>query len=110
MNPRNPFYVLELPSTATPGDIERQGKKLLGLFEVGAERARTYSCVLGTFPRDPTMIREATAALRDPKRRGRDACLVRLLEQDADASPPETKIDADAPFADAFLVAGLRGL
>lgn len=109
MNPRNPFYILELAADATPGDIERQGKKLLGLFDVGADRAKTYTCPLGTFPRDPTTIREAMASLRDPKSRRRAACLVRLLDVPEEGVIDPSK-DPDAPLPDAFLVAGLRGL
>ena len=71
MNPRNPFYVLEVAAAASPGEIERQGRKLLALLDVGAAKARSYRCPLGTFARDATMVREAMAALRDPPRRAR---------------------------------------
>lgn len=110
MNPRSPFYILELTPEATAGDIERQSKKLLGLFDVGAERARTYTCVLGSFPRDPTMVREAAMALRDPKVRSREACLVRLLDVKDETAAKDERFDPDSVFPDAFLVAGLRGL
>jgi hypothetical protein len=65
----NPFFVLELPPGCTPMEIERQGKKLLGLLEVGVAAASTYATPLGPLPRTPDKVREATAILRDPKRR-----------------------------------------
>ncbi len=112
MNPKSPFYVLELGPDASPGEIERQGRKLLGLFEVGAKKASAYACPLGTFPRDETMVREAMAALRDPRHRTKEACLVSLLPvaahaAGADASNPH---EMDAPVPDAFLAGGYRGL
>jgi hypothetical protein len=106
MVPKNPFYILELGHEASPGEIERQGRKLLGLFEVGSKKAATYTCPLGTFERDATMVREAMAALRDPKRRAKEACLVSLLTGD-DASSVR---DPDSPLDDAFLAGGYLGL
>jgi hypothetical protein len=106
MNPRNPFYILELTASATPGEIERQGRKLLGLFELGVAKATKYTCPLGTFERDATMVREAMAALRDPNTRTKDAFVVGLLEDVPDA---ET-FYPDAPLADSFAAGGYRGL
>ena len=106
MYPRNPFYVLELGHDAAPGEIERQGRKLLGLFEVGSSKARTYTCPLGTFERDETMVREAMAALRDPRRRAKESCLVTLL---AGGEEPSVR-ELDSPLEDAFLAGGYRGL
>ncbi len=107
MYPTSPYYVLELPPEATTADIERQGKKLLGLLEVGAAKAKTYACPLGTFPRDATAVREATALLRDPARRSKEACLVRLLVTD---DAPSDVVDQDAPLRDAFSLSGYHGL
>ncbi len=106
MYPTSPYYILELPPEATMADIERQGKKLLGLLEVGAAKAKTYTCPLGTFPREATAVREATALLRDPARRAKEACLVRLLVTDDGPS----NVDQDAPLADAFSLGGYRGV
>lgn len=105
MNPRNPFYVLDLAPEATPGDVERQGRKLLGLLELGAERGKTYTCPLGTYPRDATMVREALSVLRDPQRRRKEALIAKLFV------PPsgEAKEPLDAPLKDAFLIR-FRGL
>lgn len=107
MHPRNPFYVLELGADASPGDIERHGRKLLALFDVGAKKATAYTCPLGTFDRDATMVREAMAALRDPKRRAKDAFLAGLL---VDLAPDERVIEGDSPLEDALLVGDYRGL
>ena len=105
MSPKNPFFVLGLRADATPGEIEREGRKLVGLLELGS--AKTYTCALGTFERDATMVREAIAALRDPATRERVSFLARLLEgADEDTPAPEF----DAPLPDAFLVGGYRGL
>jgi len=108
MNPRNPYYVLELPLEATPGEIERQGRKLLGLIELGTARGTVYASPLGPGTRDATMVRDAMAALRDPKRRARERCLASLLgpampdelEDGATAGPA----DPDAPVRDALRI------
>lgn len=109
MNPKNAYYVLELAHDASPGEIERQGRKLLGLLELGAAKAATYTCPLGTFRRDGTMVREAMAALRDPKRRVREALLVRVLAREP-ADKPFVDVDVDAPLPDAFRIGGYEGL
>ena len=112
MNSKSPFYILELGADASPGEIERQGRKLLGLFEVGAKKASTYTCPLGTFTRDETMVREAMAALRDPRRRTREACLVSVLPLAAHVAGADEPAphEMDAPVPDAFLAGGYRGL
>jgi hypothetical protein len=105
---KSPYYILELPPDASVADIERQGKKLLGLLEVGAAKAKTYTCPLGTFSRDDTTVREATAFLRDPARRAKEACLMRLLA--IDDGQMEVAVEQDAPLPDAFALGGYRGL
>jgi len=107
VNRDNPFYILEAPAEATPGEIERQGRKIIALLEVGAEKAAHYSCPLGTFPRDATMVRDAIAALRDPKRRMTEAALVQVLGASAPGAAPS---DIDGPFEGAFAAAGYPGL
>jgi len=105
MSPKNAFWVLGVSPDATPGEIEREGRKVLGLLEIGAESAKTYTCPFGELPRDATMVREAMAALRDPKRRAKERCLAKL------GSGPRSEVeDMDAPLADAFLIGGYRGL
>lgn len=108
MDPRSPYYVLELSPEASTAEMERQGQKLLGLLELDAARAKTYACPLGTFPRDATMVREALAALRDPERRANEACLVRFLVREPTA--PERPREQDAPLEDAFRLGGYPGL
>jgi curved DNA-binding protein CbpA len=107
VNPKNPFFVLELPSAATPGEIERAGRKLIGLLEVGSEKAAKYTCSFGTFDRDTTAIREAMAELRDPEKRARHAMLASLLAVEEMAASEEA---IDAPLPDAFALAGYPGL
>jgi curved DNA-binding protein CbpA len=107
MNPKNPYFVLEIAADATPGEIERAGRKLLGLIEVGSEKAATYTCAFGTFDRDPTMIREAMSELRDPQKRARHSLLASLL---GGAGAAESAAALDAPLANAFALAGYPGL
>jgi curved DNA-binding protein CbpA len=107
MNPKNPYFVLEIASNATPGEIERAGRKLLGLVDVGSEKAVKYTCSFGTFDRDATMIREAMAELRDPRKRARHALLASLLSSDGSS---EDATELDAPLANAFALAGFPGL
>jgi hypothetical protein len=66
---RNPFFVLELPTEASPGEVERAGQRLLALLAVGSEAAGQCRTPLGPAPRDADMVREALATLRDPVQR-----------------------------------------
>lgn len=65
----NPFFVLELPATATSMDIERQGKKLLAMLELGLASVATYASPLGPRPRTTDDVRRAQQTLQDPTRR-----------------------------------------
>jgi hypothetical protein len=65
----NPFWVLELPATAAAMDIERAGKKWLALLEVGSPAALHYPTPSGPRPRSAEAVREAMAALRQPRLR-----------------------------------------
>jgi hypothetical protein len=65
----NPFYVLGLPPTASRAEVEREGQKLLGMLEIGLQRASSYDTPLGPRPRDAERVRAAMAELRDPDRR-----------------------------------------
>lgn len=108
MKSDNPFFVLELDPASSPGEIERTGRKLVGLLEVGSEKAAQYTCFAGTFARDATMVREAMAALRDPKKRARFAATASLFRAVAPATLSAD--DLDAPLADAFALGGYPGL
>jgi hypothetical protein len=105
MKPKNAFYVLGLPTHASPAEIEREGRKLLGMLELGVAKGKTYTCPLGEFERDATMVREAMALLRDPLARRREATVAGLLEGSTKSLDPE----ADAPLQRAFLLGGYRG-
>ncbi|MDP2345157.1 MAG: hypothetical protein Q8O67_29705 [Deltaproteobacteria bacterium] len=65
----NPFFVLELPPTATPMEIERQGKKLLSMLDLELQKSLTFQTPYGPQPRTPERIREAVQLLLDPARR-----------------------------------------
>jgi hypothetical protein len=65
----NPFFVLELPPTATPMEIERQGRMLLARLELGLASARTRPSPLGPRPRSADDVRRAMQVLADPRRR-----------------------------------------
>jgi hypothetical protein len=110
VSPRNAYYVLELLPDATPGEIERQGRKLLGLIELGTSRGTMYACPLGTFTRDATMVRDAMATLRDPRRRAKERCLASLVEPattTADEASLEEDLDAAVPDALRIVYPGL---
>lgn len=62
---RNPFLVLELPVTASTIEVERQGRKWLGLIPLGSERAKEYPSPIGPQLRDETLVRAAMAELKD---------------------------------------------
>lgn len=110
MTPTNAFYVLGLAADAPPGDIEREGRKLLGLLELGVAKGSEYICALGTFRRDATMVREAMATLRDPARRARESALAAILGSEA-SETGETRTSAGpvAPMPEALHLAGYRG-
>lgn len=107
MNADNAYWVLSLSLDATPAEAERQGRKILGMLELGKVSAKEYTCPLGTFARDATMVREAIAAFRDPKVRARHRCLASLIAPDrAPVSWPAAPDDA-LPEAVAIRYRGL---
>ncbi len=65
----NPFFVLELPITATAMDVERRGKMLLAKLELGLDAATRYASPSGTRQRTADDVRRAMQALADPLRR-----------------------------------------
>lgn len=114
MSAENPFWVIGVSPDATPGEIEREGRKVLALIEVGAARGLVFEGPGGPTRRDATMVREAIAALRDPLRRARWATLARLLSLDAaDRAIVAEKGHAaavDAPLPGALARFGFKGL
>jgi len=65
----NPFFVLELPATATAMEIERQGRMILARLELGLTSAQTHPSPLGPRPRSADDVRRAMQVLADPRRR-----------------------------------------
>jgi len=65
----NPFFVLEMPTDATPTEVERAGQRLLALLALGSAAAGTYETPLGPATRDADRVRQALATLRDPEQR-----------------------------------------
>ena len=108
MNPKNAFWILDTSPDASPAEIERAGRKLVVLLEVGADSAKKYSCALGTFDRDATMVREAMSLLRDPRARAKEACVAKLFAMQPDERGSDD--DTDAPAVGARRAAGYLGL
>jgi hypothetical protein len=65
----NPFFVLELPISATLIDIDRTGRKLIAQLTIGALSAQRYASPFGTRTRDESKVRSAMATLGDPAER-----------------------------------------
>ena len=65
---RNPFALLELSPGATNQEIERQGKKILGMLELKIQEGGHYSTPYSIEKRDASDVRQAMAELRTPAR------------------------------------------
>lgn len=65
----NPFYVLGLRPACTAMEVEREGRKLLGMLELGLSEAARYVTPIGEHARTVEKVREAMAELRDPDKR-----------------------------------------
>jgi hypothetical protein len=87
----NPFFVLELPPTATPMEIERQGRMILARLELGLPSARTHPSPLGPRPRSADDVRRAMQALADPHRR----LAAEPFALAASVATPVTEADSD---------------
>lgn len=85
---QNPFFILELPTTASRAEVERAGQKLLALLAIGNAGARTCQTPLGALERDADLVRKALAQLRDPHAR-----IVHELW--ATVLPDESRADGD---------------
>jgi curved DNA-binding protein CbpA len=97
----NPFHVLGLRPTATRAEIEREGQKLLGMVELGLQRAARYATPLGSAPRTADKIRRAMAELRDPDRRLEHELWARLEPSAAPSEAPVPETTGDASTAGA---------
>ncbi len=82
---QNPFFVLALPAEATPAEIERTGRRLLGELAIGREAAQRYATPLGQADRTADAVRAAMADLRAPARRLVHEAWARIPVADAQA-------------------------
>jgi hypothetical protein len=87
----NPFYVLELSPDCGRAEVEREGRKLLGMLELGLGQAATYPTPLGPQTRTADKVRVAMAQLVDPAARLQLELWARIP---ADASILEAGFDA----------------
>jgi len=67
----NPFFVLEVATTATRMEVERAGQKLLAQLAIGVTSVQSYRTPFGMEERDESKVRTALSALRDPEQRAR---------------------------------------
>jgi hypothetical protein len=105
----NPFFVLELPATATAMEIERQGKMILARLELGLASATTYPSPLGLRPRTSDDVRRAMRALGDPRTRLAAEPFARAGLSRTSLDPgPRVVVDPDAG-ADADNDADIKG-
>ena len=93
---RNPFFILEVSTEASSGEIERAGQKLLGLLALGSTAAARYDSPFGPATRDADDVRQALGALRDPNER-----IVHELWANVASSTEERGDDAARPWDDA---------
>jgi hypothetical protein len=82
----NPFFVLEVPTDATPTEVERAGQRLLALLALGSANAQPYQTPLGPATRDAEQVRQALAALRDPLQRVLDELWANVVPADGQVS------------------------
>lgn len=83
---QNPFYVLELPTSASRADVERAGQKLLALLGIESASARRYWTPVGELERDADLVRRSLGRLREPG----DRVLWELWVRERGASAPAT--------------------
>ena len=106
----NPFFVLEVPTDATPTDVERAGQRLLALLAVGSANAETYPTPLGPATRDAEKVREALAALRDPEQRVLHELWANVAPADGPASGHSNAGPCAGPWEEAEHALGWSGL
>jgi hypothetical protein len=103
----NPFYVLGLPTDCARADVERAGRKLLGLLEIGASSAKTYDSPFGRGERTADVVRAAIAELAVPERRAARELEAHLV-LGGDAPPDAAADDPTRPWPEAFAAGGWR--
>lgn len=106
---QNPFYVLDLPTTASRAEVERQGQKWLGMLEMNMKQAASYATPLGRFTRTADLVRQAMAELRDPSRRLAHEVWAALPAEVIPEAPRKAPVQgAPAPWAEALEALGWR--
>ncbi|MGE3457067.1 MAG: hypothetical protein AB7O24_18290, partial [Kofleriaceae bacterium] len=83
----NPFEVLELGANATARDITRQKDKLLGMLELGLDRAKRYASSAGDKERTSDLVRTAAQELERPRSRLTWELWLRPSDQAVDGDP-----------------------
>jgi hypothetical protein len=96
---RNPLLVLDLPARFTDVELERAGRKWLGLLELGATVARTYATPHGPVERTVEGVRDALAELRDAARRPGHILWAEIARRAMAAPPIGGTGPTDAPPA-----------
>src|SRR4051812_36732435 len=86
----SPFEVLELGANATAREITRQKDKLLGMLELGLDRAKRYPSSLGERERTPDLVRAAAKELERPRSR---------LSWELWLAPPDDEADGEPEVA-----------
>lgn len=99
---QNPFFVLEVPTSATRMEVERSGQKLLAQLTIGVASVKRYKTPFGEAERDESLVRSALSALRDPEQRA-------IFELWAIDSPGEAESHTLPGWPRAFESIGWRG-
>jgi hypothetical protein len=100
----NPFHVLGLRPDCTPMEVEREGRRLLGMLELGFAEAESYETPVGPRARTPEKVRLAMAELMDPDKR-----VVHEIWASLTPRPPKAPSDpAETPWPDALFALGWR--
>jgi hypothetical protein len=103
----NPFYVLGVAPDASRADVERAGRKLLGLLEIGASSAKGYDTPFGRTERTPEQVRAALADLAIPERRAAREIEAHLAIEGG-AAPDAPADDPTRPWPEALRAGGWR--
>jgi hypothetical protein len=106
----NPFFILGLPHDAPQGDIEREGRKLLGQLELGVASAKTYATPLGPQERTPDRVRDALAALRDSSKRLTAEIWAKAMPRPGHTAAASAAPEEGALWPEAFQSAGLAAV
>lgn len=98
----NPFFVLEISTTASRMEVERAAQKLLAQLAIGVASVQSYRTPFGAQQRDEAKVRGALSALRDPEQRA-------LYELWAEEASAEREAATLPGWAGALRSIGWRG-